>query len=211
MLLTEEIKDTVINNVLSSYEDKIENIGEIFQDSFLGTKQEVEKINNELRDILARNSSLRKKDFDQIMFGAFSFQVNIEKEIRDLSRTYFDEQREMAKGLRENLTKFKESLARGEVRRIQEFQDMIREILIKQEERKNEVTFKLREFRKEQEVVTKNLRGLLAKGKELRLNDLKLMLRQFDTRHKERMLHHKNRKEDIRGKLLEYKKKRAQK
>ncbi|MDD5773803.1 MAG: hypothetical protein PHX78_10105 [bacterium] len=210
MLLTEEIKDTIINNVLSSYEDKIENIGEIFQDSFLDTSHEVEKINNELKDILAKNSSLRKKDFDQIMFGTFSFQVNREKEVRDLSKSYFNEQKEMSKGLRENLKKFKESLANGEIQRIQEFQDMIREILVKQEERKNEVTSKLKEFQKEQELMAKSLSDLLAKGRELRINDLKLMLQEFNTQNKERMLDHKNRKEDIREKLIEFKKMRLE-
>ncbi|MFH1287493.1 MAG: hypothetical protein ABII25_02225 [bacterium] len=204
MPLTEEIKDSVVDNIISSYEDRIQDVGEIFQDSFLDTRQESEKINNELRDSLAKNSSLRKKDFDQMMLGVFSFQVNREKEVKDLSRAYFNEQKETAKSLRENLKKFKESLVSGEVQRVHEFQGMIREILIKQEERKNEVTSKLKEFQKEQQEMAKRLKELLAKGRELRIKDLKLMLEEFNAQRKERVLDNKNRKEDIREKLLSF-------
>lgn len=165
---TEEIKDTIIDNMLSSYEDRIQDIGEAFQ---------VERINNELKDILARNSSLRRKDFDRMMSGIFPDM--------ELVQTYFGEQKEMAMGLRENLKKFKESLASGEAQRVQEFHDMIRKILDRQEERKNEVASKLREFREERQEMAKRLKELLAKGREIRIKDVKLMLEEFKNKRAE--------------------------
>lgn len=165
MPLTEEIKDTIIDNMLSSYEDRVEDIEEAFQ---------VERINNELKDILAKNSSLRKKDFDRMMSGVFPDM--------ELVKTYLDEQKEMARTLRESLKKFKESLAVGEAQRVQEFQVAIKKILDRQEERKNEVASKLKRFRQERQEMAEKLRGLLVKGREVRIKDVKLMLERFKKR-----------------------------
>lgn len=165
MPFTEEIKDTIIDNILSSYEDRIQDIEEAFQ---------VERISNELKDVLAKNSSLRKKDFDRMMSGVFPDM--------ELVKTYLDEQKEMARGLRENLKKFRESLAGGEVQRVQEFQGMIRKILDRQRERKNEVASKLKGFQKERQEMAKRLKELLAKGREIRIKDVKLMLEGFKKR-----------------------------
>lgn len=210
MLSSDEIKDTVVNNVLCTYEDKMENIEEMFQISLPDTRQEGEKINNKLRDILAKNSSLRKKDFDHMMLEISSIQEMEEGEIKGLLRVYFNEQREIVKDLRGNLKIFKESLIKGEARRIQEFQVMIRNILDKQEKRKNEVTSKLKEFQKEQQEMMFSLNSLLARGKDLRVNDLRLLLNGFRAQHKERVVCHEKRKEDIKDLLGGFKKERAE-
>ena len=184
-------------NAVSSYETRIESAGAMFdtahqiladfQEAFLDNKEEGRKINTELRDILAHNENLRKKDFDGMTQGALSAQEERETEVKNLLKGYLNQQREMARALRENLAKFKDVLAQGDVQRVKEFQGMTKEILANQDVRKEEVSFKLKEFQKEQQEMAKGLKALLAKGRELRIRDLKSMLQEFRTQHKERL------------------------
>jgi len=188
MPLAEDMKN-IVENILSSYEMRIQSIGAIFdtthqllqtfQDSFLDTKQQREKLKAELRKNLAKNGSLRKKDFDRMMQDILSNQDRREEEVRELLNSYLNGQQEMAHSLRNNLAKVKDALAKGEAQRAKEFQAVIKDILARQEKRKQEAIFKLKEFQEEQRQIAKRLEELLAKGRELRAKDLKLMLAEF--------------------------------
>lgn len=217
MPLAEEMKD-IVNDMVSSYEVRIQSIGAIFdtthqilegfQDSFLGAKQEREKVNAELRESLAKNESLRKKDFDNMMRGILSTQDKREKEVRNLLSHYLNEQKEVAQTLRDNLAKVKDALAIGKAGRVREFQALMNGIFAKQDERKNEVTSKLKEFQKEQEEIAKRLKELLAKGRELRIKNLKLMLKEFKAQHQERIVRQEERREEVRSMLSDFKRKK---
>ncbi len=190
--------ENVVDQIVSSYEVRIQNIGALFdtthqilrnfQDSFLDTKQERERLNEELRENLAKNKFLRRKDFNHMMQGIILTQNEREKEVRNLLNTYLHEQKEVAQDLRQNLERFKDSLTKGEIQRVKEFQGMIKEILAKQDERKDKVTSGLREFKREQKVLSSRLKELLAKGRDLRIKDLKTML--GESKSKEERLHH---------------------
>ena len=194
-------------NVISSYETRIESVGAMFDaahqilddfpDAFLDNKEEGRKINTELRDILAHNEHLRKKDFDSMTQGVLSAQEEREAEVKYLLKGYLNQQREMARSLRENLAKFKDALAKGDVQRVKEFQEMIKEVLVNQDARKEEVSSKLKEFQKEQQEMAKGLKALLAKGRELRIKDLKEMLQEFRAQHKERLAQQIERREEV--------------
>ena len=219
MPVAEDTKN-IVENIVSSYETRIENIETLFdtthqilqgfQDSFLDTKQEREKINVELRENLAQNEHLRKKDFDSMMQGILSTQDEREKEVRNLLNNYLDEQKEMAQALRKNLEKFKDCLAKGEVRRVKESRVLIKEILAKQDKRKEEVTSSLKEFQKEQQEMAKRLKELLAKGKELRIRDFKSMLKELKAQHKERIVRQEERRKEVRSMLEGFKKERVE-
>jgi len=219
MPLTEEMKNFV-ENFVSSYETRIQSMGAIFdtahqllegfQESFLDGKQEREKVSAELREKLAQNESLRRKDFDNMMQGIISTQNEREKEVRNLLNTYLNEQKEMAQVLRESLEKFKDTLAKGEVQRVKDFQGMIKELLAKQEKRKEEVTSKLKDFQKEQQEMAKRLKELLDKGRELRIRDLKSMLKEFKDQHKERITRQQERRGEVRNLLGEFKRGRLE-
>ena len=184
-------------NAVSSYETRIESVGAMFdaahqilgdfQEAFLDNKEEGRKINTELRDILAHNEHLRKKDFDSMTQGVLSVQEEREAEVKNLLKGYINQQKEMARALRENLAKFKDALAKGDVQRVKEFQEMIKDVLTDQDARKEEVTSKLKEFQKERQEMAKGLKALLAKGRSLRIKDLKEMLQEFRAQHKERL------------------------
>jgi len=217
MPLAEDMKN-IVENILSSYEARIQSIGSIFdtthlilgdfQQSFFDTKQEREKINTQLRDTLAKNEHLRRKDFDNMMQGILATQDEREKEVGNLLKEYFNDQKTMAQALRENLEKFRGSLSKGEAGRVKEFQEMVKEILAKQDERKDEVTSKLKEFQKEQRDLAIRLKKLLVKGKELRIKDLKSMLKEFRAQREKRLALQNKRREEVVKMLNSFKKKR---
>jgi hypothetical protein len=207
MLQPEDMRN-IVDHIVSSYETRVQNIGTLFdtthqilqgfQDSLLDTKQEREELNAELRENLAKNNFLRKKDFDQMMGGMISGQNEREKEVKDLLNTYLHEQSAMTRDLRENLGTFRDSLSEGEAQRVKEVQQMIKGILAKQTERKDEVISRLKEFKKEQKLLASHLNELLAKGRDLRIRDLKRMLDEFRGRYEERLTRQKERKKEVR-------------
>lgn len=124
-------------------------------------------------------------------------QDDSEREARKLLHHYLAEQREMAWQLRENLGTFKDGLTKDNIGRINEFHEMLKDILHKQEERKAEVAAKLRLFQKEQGELSRSLGELLAKGRELRIRDLKTMLKQFEAQSRERAARQRERREGV--------------
>ena len=218
MLLAEDTR-SFVEDVFSSYETRMRSVESLFettnqilqgfQDSVLDTGQERKKINDQLKENLARNGSLRRKDFDNMMSVVSSYQDRQEQEVRNFSRNYLKEQATLVQELRENLKNFTNALAEGEAQRVKEFHSLITEVFARQEQRKNEVVFKLKEFQKDQQDTARMLNGLLAKGRELRTRDLKSMLSEFQRGRNERIAHQEERRGQVKGMLGEFKVKRA--
>ncbi len=219
MLLAAE-KENVLDSIISSYEARIQSVeaffettGQIFQDfqnSLFNTRQEREKINNLLRENLAQNGSLRKKDFNR-MIGVISSHLDeSEQEVRQLSQKYLNEQTKLVQQLREGLKEFKDALTEGHAQKVKELQILIKKILSKQDESRNEVTSKLKEFQQGQQQTSKMLRDLLAKGEELRIRDFKVMLGEFKRQRRERIAGQERRRREVKDMLGEFKAKRTE-
>ena len=214
MVLVADDMRSIVDSIISSYEARIKSIESIFdsthqllggfQDTLIDARHEREKINSELRGNLAKNESLRKKDFDKMMHNVLLTQEKGEIQIRSLLKNYLSEQKDITNVLRENLGKVKEALAIGEAQRIKEFQIMYATILGEQEQRKEEVVNKLRRFQEDQQEMIKRLKELLAKGRDLRIKDLKSMLAEFKNQHEERKVLRKKRKKEVQNMLSEF-------
>ena len=212
-------KENILENLISSYESRIQSIevffeaaGQIFQDfqeSLLSTRAEREKINSQLRESLARNGSLRKKDFDRMMGAISSHLDESEQEVRQLSHKYLNEQTKLVQQLREGLRAFKDALTKGQAQEVRELQTLIKEILSKQDESKNEVTSKLKEFQQGQQQTSKMLKELLAKGEEIRIRDFKEMLAEFEKQREQRIACQEQRRREVRDMLGKFKVKRT--
>jgi len=206
--------------IISSYEERLQSINSIFdntqtvlgefQESFSNTNHERETLKVQLRDTLAKNESLRKKDFDIMMNAILLSQDDREREVKSLLNSYLMEQKEMARQLREDLGTFKDGLNKDNIDRINEFHGMLKDILREQEERKAEVTARLKMFQKEQSELSCTLGELLSKGNELRIRDLKTMLRQFEAQSKERAARQRERREDVQIMLSVFRGKRRE-
>ena len=108
MPLADEMKN-IVDHIVSSYEARIQSVASLFdtthqilrgfQESLLDMKQERETLNAELRESLAQNESLRRKDFNHMMQGILTAQEGREREVRTLLNRYLDEQKQMAQDL----------------------------------------------------------------------------------------------------------------
>jgi hypothetical protein len=219
MLLIAE-RENILENIISSYEARIQNVeaffeatGQIFQgfqESLLSTRQEREKINNQLRENLAQNGSLRKKDFDRMMGIISSYLDESEQEVRLLSGKYLSEQTKLVQQLREGLRNFKDALTEGQTENVKELQTLIKEILARQDESKIEVTSKLKEFQQGQQQTSEMLKDLLVRGEKLRIRDFKAMLGEFKRQRAERITCQERRRREVKELLGEFKAKRTE-
>ncbi len=208
-----DLKKTM-ENVLASYEAGVESLSSMFEasrllvdnlpDSLLEDKKEKEKINNRLRDLLAKNGNLRKKDFDNMMDGVLSFQEESGEEVKALTKEYFNEERSAALELRKTLGQFKDALAKGEVNKIKDVQSALKKLFGKQDKRKLEIVSRLKEFKSEQKEIPRQLRELLAKGEDLRIRDFKSMLNKIKALRVERLSLQKKRKEGVANMLQDF-------
>ncbi|OHB78571.1 MAG: hypothetical protein A2Z25_14810 [Planctomycetes bacterium RBG_16_55_9] len=213
-------KDNILEDVVASYETRIQSMegffqaaGHLFQDfqdSLFNTRAERIQINDQLRENLARNGSLRKKDFDRMMGVISSHLDHGEKEVRQLSQQYLDEQTRLVQQLKEGLSEFKDALIAGQGEKVQDLQTLIRSILSQQDQNKNEVASKLKELQHGQQQTSKMLRDLLAKGEELRIRDFKAMLAEFKRQRAERIAGQERRRRQVKDMLSEFKAKRTE-
>lgn len=218
MALKDDMNDTIKKNETFFFENEIQNMNsifdnthqliEFFQDSFFDVKQEREKINISLRENLAKNNSLRRKDFDTMVEDILAIQDESEKEVKYLFKNYLNEQKELSHSLIANLDKFRNACINGKSQEIKKLQTLIRQILSKQEERKNEVSSKLKEFQKEQQNITSQFKEFLTKDNDLRIQDFKIMLKGFKLQRENRLVLQKERKEDVAEMLSNFKKNR---
>jgi len=125
-----------------------------------------------------------------------------------LLKGYLDDHRSMAESLKEHLREFRDSLVQGNADRIREFRGLMADILRRQEERKREVASKLRDYQRQQFDSIAKLKQLLRKGEDLRIKDVKGMLRQFKAEGEERLNLQKKRKEEVTEMLASYRRER---
>jgi hypothetical protein len=219
-MLTAADKDTILDNVIFSYEARIQSIGVLFeatgqiiqnfQESLFSTRAEREKINIQLRENLARNASLRKKDFDRMMSVIWSHVEQSEQEVRALFKSYLSEQASLVRQLREGLQEFRDALVAGRQEKVRELETLIREILGRQGESKNTVTSRFKQFQQGQQRTSNMLNGLLAKGQKLRIRDFKAVLTEFKKQREERIAGHEQRRRQVRDMLDQFKAERIE-
>lgn len=219
MYMQDDVRDS-LDTIISSYEDRIKSVESTydsifqifhtFQTFFIDVKQEQEQTNTQLRENLARNGSLRKKDFDNMMQDVLKTQDEREEEVKGLLNAYLNEQYKMASLLRKNLSEVRGALAKGEVEKIREFKGLIRSLLDEQESKKEEITSNLKEFQKEQERVATGIKALLAKGNELRIRDFKRMLKEIQIQNRERIERTLERRREVMGMLADFERQRTE-
>ena len=196
MGITEDMK-RVAQDIVSSYQSRISTVATIVDNTHQileDFKTKRNEMSSQLKETLAKKESLRKKDFDNMMKDVFFYQEEREKEVRDLLKTFFEEQKEIAQVIKKNLTE-------GEKVRIDEFKKILQDIQARQKARENEVTTRLKEFQKEYNEMAESLRSLLNKGEAIRIKDFKEMVKNIQTRQIERA-------NEVRARLDEFRKER---
>ena len=196
MGIADDIK-RLTNEVVFSYESRISEVGIIIDNTYRileEFKTKRNEMSNQLKENLAKEGSLRKKDFDSMMGEILSRQDEREKQVKDLLRTFLEEQKEVAQTIKKNL-------AEGENVRINDFKKMLQDIQTRQKARENKVSIALMTFQKEYKEVAESLHNLLNKGEAIRIKDFKEMIKNIRSRQIERT-------NEVREKLDEFRKER---
>jgi len=196
MGITEEMR-RVAEEIVSSYQSRISTVAMIIDNTHQlleDFKNKRNEMSNHLKETLARQGSLRKKDFDNMMKDILSHQDEREKEVKELLKTFFEEQKEIAQVIKRNL-------ADGEKVKISDFKNSLKDIQARQKIRENEVSVMLKEFQTEYKEMAESLRSLLDKREAIRIKDFKGMLKNIRSRQIER-------EREVRTRLDEFRKER---
>ncbi len=212
--------ENLVDSVFCSYEARIQGVEQFletarsvlenFDNSLLSVRHEYEQISEQLRDNLARNGSLRKKDFDRMMRVVSADQDRRGEQVRDLSKKYLDEQTQLVRELRGRLRDFTGALAEGEAAKMTEHHQAISDLFTRQQQHSDRVVTQLRQSQQEQQETAGMLRDLLAKGRELRTHDLKAMLAEFKRQRNHRAMQRGERREQVRDMLCEFRAQRVE-
>jgi len=181
MSLTVEMKK-IAEDVVFAYQSKIsevvtivDNTSQILEDF----KAKRNEMSNQLKEALAKEESLRRKDFDSMIEDILTCQDERIIEVKNLLKTFFEEQREIAEIIRKNL-------AGGQIK-LNDFKKMLQDIQVKQKARESEVRITLQVFRKEYKEMVESLRSLLDKREAITIKDFKEMVKNIREKQTERV------------------------
>lgn len=180
MSLTVEMKK-IAEDVVFAYQSKISEVAKIVDNTsqiLEDFKAKRNEMSNQLKEALAKEESLRKKDFNSMMEDILTCQDERIFEVKRLLKTFFEEQREIAEIIKNNLT--------GGLIKINDFKKMLENIQVKQKARENEVRITLQAFRKEYKEMAESLRSLLDKREAITIKDFKEMVRNIREKQTER-------------------------
>jgi len=187
----------ITEEIVSSYESRVANVAMIIDNTHKiieNFKNIRNDMSNHLKERLAKEGFLRKIDFDNMLKKVLLMQDRREDEIRDILKTFLEEQKEMAEII-------KKQLVAGNKVKFEDFQNLLDRINIRQTQRGNEVNLILKKFHEEYEEMTKSLYGLLQKGETVRIQDLKSILKNIYAKQM-------NRSNEVREKLNGFRKER---
>jgi hypothetical protein len=165
---TVEQMRNVAQDLIASYDARVDAIGTIIDNTYQvldDFKDKRAKLSAQLKETLARRHSLRKKDFDGLMNGILLSQEEKEKEVKQNLRNFIKEQKREA-------CELKDALSKGEVQRMKKAQMGIEKGIV-------EIKELLGSFYERQKGLIEKLTTLSTKGKDLKIEDFKNMIRKL--------------------------------
>ena len=182
--------DGFFNNIIASYETRIQKIQSAFQSSenilesshFLfdnvhtsinDLRKEREILNSRLFETLAKNSSLRKKDYNTMMSGILSTLDEKGKEAETQFLNFIEAQRETAQLLKESLLAIKDITTPDVNEKIALVKEQLCRITILQEIRKETVITAFNDLQYIHNRMIGSLNDLLKKGDQILAHDIK--------------------------------------
>lgn len=169
--------ESAVESVIDSYEAQVRTVAALMRQTLEVLRNldyEQEKDVLELRDLLARAESLRRKDFDTLIAKIWARRREKEGKIGETLESFLIEQQEMVVWLRKVVSDGYISL--------EEFRLLSQNMLTRQKEREGKMSRMLRELHLEQEELGAGLKGLLEKGEKVRTKDFKAMIRAVQLR-----------------------------
>jgi translation initiation factor 2 beta subunit (eIF-2beta)/eIF-5 len=182
--------DVFFDNIIHSYESRIQKIQTAFQSSESITesshslfdnvhnslnelKKERDILNSKLCENLAKNGSLRKKDYNTMMSGLLDILDNKEREAEQQFLSFLEAQKESAQSLKNSILEMKETASQDTGERISLVKDQLSRISILQETRKETVMKTFLDFQQMHKKMMDCLESLLEKGDHILIQDIK--------------------------------------
>jgi hypothetical protein len=188
--------DGFIDNIINSYETRIQKIQNAFQSSENITesshnlfdnvhnsldelKKERDLLNSRLCETLAKNGSLRKKDYNTMMSGILSLLDEKERDAERQFLLFIEEQKETAQSLKNCLLGIKDTTSQDNNEKINIIKEELSSISKFQEMRKESVMKTFTDFQQMHNRMMVCLEGLLEKGDHIMLHDVKMVKNQI--------------------------------
>lgn len=172
---SEEFKE-LIEKIFDSYESKVKMVTSLMRQvhqKIIKYQNEQDLMINRLRDILANNEFLRKKDFDLMIAEINKDKKTREREISQTVEEFCTEEEKIVAELKEILTLKSTSI-------LEDFTIVKNKILSRStENREKRVSRMLKDFHRDLEEINTALRMLLEKGSSVKIRDFKAMLKAF--------------------------------
>ncbi|MCX6220886.1 MAG: hypothetical protein NTZ69_07845 [Bacteroidia bacterium] len=182
--------DGFIDNIISSYETRIQKIQTAFQssenitesshslfdnvhNSLNDLKKERDLLNSRLCETLAKNGSLRKKDYNTMMSGILGALDEKEREAESRFLNFIEAQKETAQSLKNSLLGIKDITAQDAGEKITIIKEQLSLISKLQEMRKGTTMKTFTDFQKLHNRMMECLEYLLKKGDHILIQDIK--------------------------------------
>lgn len=145
-------------DIISAYEARIVMVQGIVEDTrklLEEFRQKREKMSGDLKEVLAKHKSLRKKDFDKMMEDILTAQLQREERVKQLLVDFQEQEMAVVKNL-------KEMLQRGKKLRIKDLEKTLakirREQEIRQTEGSSQIQVELAKMRSEVSAMLENFK-----------------------------------------------------
>ncbi len=171
-----------VENLLDTYETRVKVTIKAMRatvDYLSDLSKEQAKMTLELRGILAKKQSFRRKDFDSLLQDIVVRNLDREKEINQALDDLQNEEYSMSARLRR-------IIAGEEQIKLSDFKLVSKEIIERLNQREKKVSDLLRQFHIEQGELSEGLRKLFDKGEDIRIKDFKAMTGAIKLRQQER-------------------------
>lgn len=182
--------DVFFDQIISSYETRIQKIQTAFQssetisesshslfdnvhNSLNDLKKEREVLNTRLCEILAKNGSLRKKDYNSMMSGILGTLDEKEREAEKQFMNFIEAQKETAQELKNSLLGIKDISTQDAKEKIIVVKEQLSHISKLQELRKETALKTFLDFQQMHNKMIDCLKNLLEKGDQIMVQDIK--------------------------------------
>ncbi len=179
-----------LETIIASYEDRIQNIQVAFQssevivessyvlinsvrDSLIELEKERKTLNSKLCNTMARNGSLRKKDYNNIMSGILSVLDTSEKEMERQFYEYMESQKEISELMRNSLLGLKGVTTQEIGTRVMNVRKQLSGIADFSERKKDRILKSYTDFLTMHMRTMDSLRELLKKRDTITIKDIK--------------------------------------
>jgi len=188
--------DGFFDNIITSYETRIQKIQTAFQstenitesshslfdnvqNSINELKKERDILNSRLCENLAKNGSVRKKDYNTIMSGILAVLNEKEKEAERQFLNYIEAQKETAQSLKNSLLDIKDITTEDTKDKIITIKKQLSQISNKQEKGKETVMKTFTDFQQMHNRMIGCLENLLEKGDHILIKDIRKNMNQI--------------------------------